>query len=89
MLASMKSAADFSARCAGGTISHLLFATHSHPGIRELTSVDTPYSLIGRGYAESQVWLSRMHLPRRLVNKPAVDAPEPVGWHHAHMVSAR
>jgi hypothetical protein len=32
-----------------------------------------------RGYG-----LSRMHLPRRLVNKSAVNAPASSEWHHAH-----
>jgi hypothetical protein len=27
-----------------------------------------------------------MYLPRRLVNKLAVDAPESTGWHYAHGV---
>ena len=26
-----------------------------------------------------------MHLPHRLVNKLPVHAPDPTGWHHAHV----
>ena len=41
MLATVELGADFSRGCAGREISLLLFATHSHPGIRELTLVHT------------------------------------------------
>src|SRR5918992_1434957 len=35
------------------------------------------------GFMQNRTYgLSRMHLPRRLVNEPAVDAPNPSGWHH-------
>jgi hypothetical protein len=52
-----KFAAGFFEGYAGKRIGHSLFATHPHrhAAVREMTLVDTPYSLIGRGYAESQL----------------------------------
>ncbi len=73
MLASVNLGADFSVGCAGKRIGYSLSATHPHPAIRE--------SMQNRSYG-----LLRMHLPRRLVNKLLVDAPNPSGWHHAHGV---
>jgi hypothetical protein len=37
-----------------------------------------------RGYG-----LSSMHIRRRLVNKPALNATDSVGWHHAHGVGPK
>ena len=73
MLALTNPGADFFEGVCGWEIGLSLFATPHHLAIRE--------SMQNRRYG-----LLRMYLPRRLVNKPAADAPNPSGWHHARGV---
>jgi hypothetical protein len=49
MLVSTKPEADFSRGCAGRRIGHLVFETHPHPAIRDLTQGDTPSEPIRSG----------------------------------------
>jgi hypothetical protein len=79
---------DFSRGCTVERIGLSLFATHPHhAAIREVTLGDTPWLPHRSGFMQVRsCGLSRMYLPRRLVNKLAVDAPESTGWHHAHGV---
>jgi hypothetical protein len=71
MFASVKLGADFSRGCACKSSSYLLFATRlRYPGIRGLTLGGTPWLPIGPGLFRFAYYeLSRMYLPRRLVNK--------------------
>jgi hypothetical protein len=79
MLATAKPEADFSAGCACTRIGYLLFATHPHRSlIRELTLGDKALVAHRSRFMQNRSYgVSRMHLPRRLVNKPAVNAPDP------------
>ena len=63
-----ENAADFSRGCAGGRISHLLFATHPHSAIRELTLGDTP-------------WLHGLHLGSHPVEQ-SCDEQRHAARHH-------
>jgi hypothetical protein len=72
MLASQDMCAVFSRGCAGRGMSHLLFATH--PPAPWHSRIDSGrHTLVANRAGFMQVCgfeLSRMYLPRRLVNKP-------------------
>jgi hypothetical protein len=90
MLVFIELAADFSRGCAGMRLGYILLATHPHPGIRESRHWRHVLAAHRSGFMQNRGYgLSRMHLPRRLVNKAALNATDSLGWHHAHGVSPK
>jgi hypothetical protein len=84
----LESEADFWRGCAGGeSITYFCRPTPTSPfanGLWERSQApDLSRVMQNRGYG-----LSRMHSPRRLVDKPSLNAPDPFGWHHAHGVDS-
>jgi hypothetical protein len=89
MLVFLKPGADCSRGRAGMRLGYILLATHptlvfANRHWRHVLAVHRSGFMQNRGYG-----LSSMHIRRRLVNKPALNATDSVGWHHAHGVGPK